>query len=78
MTQDRTGADVLPLTQDYMAIMTGVQRSTISVVANQLGGAGLIRFSRGSVEVTDRAGLEAQACECYRAIRQEFEGLRSI
>lgn len=78
MTQDRLGGDILPLTQDYMAIMTGVQRSTISVVANQLRGAGVIRFSRGNVEVLDRAGLQALACECYDAIRHEFETLRAI
>ncbi len=76
MTQDRTGGKSLPLTQDYMAVMTGVQRTTISVVANQLRAAGLIRYSRGNLEVIDRAGLEAYACECYRAIREEFDSLR--
>lgn len=75
MTQDRTGSRSLPLTQDYMAVMTGVQRTTISMVANQLRAAGLIRYSRGNLEVLDRAGLEAYACECYRAIREEFDGL---
>jgi CRP-like cAMP-binding protein len=75
MTQDRTGSGVLPLTQDYMAIMTGVQRTTISAVANQLRSEGLIRYSRGNLEVTDRAGLEARACECYNAIRDEFDSL---
>jgi CRP-like cAMP-binding protein len=76
MTQDRTGNRTLPLTQEYMSVMTGVQRTTISAVANQLRGAGLIRFSRGAVEVLDRPGLEAFACECYATIRAEFDGLR--
>lgn len=76
MTQDRTGTDVLSLTQDYMAIMTGVQRTTISAVANQLRSAGLIQFSRGNVEILDRAGLEKHACECYGAIREAFDSLR--
>lgn len=76
MTQDRTGSRVLPLTQDYMAVMTGVQRTTISAVATQLRSAGLIRYSRGNLEVVDRAGLEAYACECYGAIREEFDSLR--
>jgi CRP-like cAMP-binding protein len=75
MTQDRTGARSLPLTQDYMAIMTGVQRTTISAVANHLRSAGLIRYSRGNLEVVDREGLEAHACECYGAIRNEFDAL---
>ena len=75
MTQDRTGNRSLPLTQEYMAVMTGVQRTTISAVANQLRSAGLIRFSRGNLEVVDRPGLEAHACECYRVVREEFDNL---
>ena len=75
MTQDRTGSRSLPLTQDYMAVMTGVQRTTISAVANQLRSAGFIRYSRGNLEILDRAGLEGYACECYRAVRTEFDSL---
>lgn len=76
MTQDRLGARNLPLTQEYMAVMTGVQRSTISLVANQLRADGLIRFSRGNLEILHRDGLEAAACECYRAVRGEFDNTR--
>jgi CRP-like cAMP-binding protein len=76
MTQDRTGSRVLPLTQEYLSVMTGVQRTTISAVANRLRGGGLIRFSRGNIEILDRAGLEAAACECYGVIRGEFNGMR--
>jgi CRP-like cAMP-binding protein len=75
MTQDRTGTRSLPLTQDYMAIMAGVQRTTISAVAMEMRQAGLIRYTRGNVEVVDRPGLEARACECYAAIREEFDSL---
>ena len=77
MTQDRTGNRSLPLTQEYMSVMTGVQRTTISMVANQLRSAGLIRFSRGNVEVLDREGLQAYACECYGAVRRAFDELRA-
>lgn len=76
MTQDRTGSRTLPLTQEYLSVMTGVQRTTISALANQLRSAGLIRFSRGNIEILDRPGLEGAACECYRAIRDEFDGMR--
>lgn len=76
MTQDRTGNRSLPLTQEYMSVMTGVQRTTISIAANQLRSAGLIRFSRGTVEVLDRPGLQACACECYDAVRTAFDELR--
>lgn len=77
MTQDRTGSQSLALTQEYMAIMTGVQRTTISVLANDLRNRGLVRFQRGQVEVIDRRGLEAVACECYTTIRQSFDSLTS-
>lgn len=75
MTHDRLAARSLPLTQDYMAIMTGVQRTTISGLAGELRRAGLIRYARGILEIVDRAGLEARACECYGAIRAEFDQL---
>ncbi|MET0272714.1 MAG: Crp/Fnr family transcriptional regulator [Phenylobacterium sp.] len=76
MTQDRTGDRTLPLTQDYLAIMTGVQRTTISAIASQLRAAGLIRFSRGRLGILDRDGLEAAACECYGVMRGAFEALQ--
>jgi CRP-like cAMP-binding protein len=75
MTEDRLGAPVLPLTQEYMAVMTGVQRTTISLVANTLRSKGLIGFSRGAVEILDRPGLEQAACECYATVRSHLERL---
>ena len=78
MTQDRTGNRSLPLKQEHMSVMTGVQRTTISAVANQLRSAGLIRYSRGNVEVLSRAGLEVFACECYQTVRGEFDELREL
>ncbi len=77
MTQDRTGNRSLPLTQEYMSVMTGVQRTTMSAVANQLREAGFIRYSRGNVEILNRPGLEAFACECYQTIRSEFDDLQA-
>ncbi len=71
-SQDRTGGrDQLPLTQEFLAVMLGVTRPTVSAVASGLQKAGLIRYSRGSIVVLDRAGLEARACECY-ATTQHF------
>lgn len=67
--QDRLSARVLPLTQDYLAIMLGVQRATVSAAASQLKDAGLIRYSRGQLEILDRPGLEQRSCECYEATR---------
>jgi CRP-like cAMP-binding protein len=72
---DRVGQDSLPLTHEFLAEMLGVQRSTVSVVARTLQTAGLIRQSRGGITVTDRAGLEETACECYGKIRRIYERL---
>ena len=77
MTQDRVGADSFPLTQEYMAVMTGVQRSTVSLLAASLKKAGIINYARGNVTIVDRARLIDRACECYDTVGELFEALRS-
>jgi CRP-like cAMP-binding protein len=72
MTQDRVGADHFELTQEFLAQMLGVRRPTVSVAAGILQRAGLIAYSRGLVVITNRRGLEAASCSCYRIIREEF------
>jgi CRP-like cAMP-binding protein len=72
---DRMNQDTLPLTHELLAEMLGVQRSTVSLVTHALQTEGLIRQQRGAITVTDRAGLEAVACECYGKIRHTFERL---
>jgi len=61
---DRVGRDTLPLTHEILAEMLGVQRSTVSVVLRSLQTAGYISQGRGTITVTDRAGLEGASCEC--------------
>lgn len=78
MTSDRVGGDSFMLTQDYMAVMTGSQRTTISASAATLKAAGLVSYSRGNVTIRDRAALTARACECYAEVRDEFDGLRLL
>jgi CRP-like cAMP-binding protein len=76
MTHDRVGgADVFPLTQEFLAIMLGVRRSGVTLAAGALQDAGLIRYRRGGIRVLDRAGLEAAACECYGAVRRQYDRL---
>ncbi|GEO19350.1 Crp/Fnr family transcriptional regulator [Microvirga aerophila] len=72
---DRADQNILPLTHEFLAEMLGVQRSTVSVVARTFQTAGLIRQSRGGITVTDRAGLEGMACECYSRIRRIYQRL---
>jgi CRP-like cAMP-binding protein len=74
-TRDRTDRDDLPLTHETLAEMLGVQRSTVSSVTSTLQKAGLIVQGRGTIRITNREGLEATACECYRAIRDSFDKL---
>jgi len=69
LTQDRLNADILPLTQEHLAIMLGVQRTTITAVASGLQEREVIAYARGKIRVLDRPALEACACECYEAIR---------
>lgn len=74
-TRDRMDQDTLPLTHEVLAEMLGVQRSTVSSVTRMLQTAGLINQGRGFITVTDRDGLEAASCECYKIIRNNFERL---
>ena len=72
---DRIKNDTLQLTQESLAGMLGVRRSTVSVVAQRLRHAGLICYRGGAITVLDRPGLEAVACECYRILRGRYERL---
>lgn len=65
MTQDRLGSDIVPLTQEHLAIMLGVQRTTVTMLASQLQAKGAISYARGRIRIIDRASLQACACECY-------------
>jgi CRP-like cAMP-binding protein len=70
-TRDRSGkGDTLPLTQEYLAAMLGVQRSTVSPIAGALQRRGLIQYSRGRIDILDVEGLEAAACNCRRTLSE--------
>jgi CRP-like cAMP-binding protein len=75
LTHDRVAGDEFPLKQQFLAEMLGVRRAGVSVAASALQQAALIRYSRGTVQVLDRAGLEAASCECYGVIREQFDRL---
>ncbi|EIM24507.1 Crp/Fnr family transcriptional regulator [Microvirga lotononidis] len=74
-TRDRTDKEDIPLTHEILAEMLGVQRSTVSSVTSTLQRMGLISQGRGTIRITDHAGLEETACECYHAIRGNFARL---
>ena len=73
MTQDRIASNELPLTQEYLAQMLGVHRSTVIRVARLLQNDGVIRTARGRLTVVNRAKLEKVSCECYAAVARHYE-----
>ena len=75
MTHDRMESDEFLLTQEFLAMMLGVQRSGVSTAAGALQRAGLIRYRRGHVTILDRAALEQHSCECYGIAKMEFDRL---
>jgi CRP-like cAMP-binding protein len=75
MSQDRAHAAHFRLTQAFVAYMLGVRRVGITVAAGELQRRGLIAYRRGELEVIDRAGLEAAACECYAADNKAYAAL---
>jgi CRP-like cAMP-binding protein len=72
---DRSGVAELSLTQDLIAVMLGVRRSTVSIAAGTLQKAGVIRYQHGRITILSRIGLENAACECYEAVAGEYRRL---
>jgi CRP-like cAMP-binding protein len=73
--RDLVGNGKLPLTQDSLAQMIGVQRNSVSGVANTLQHAGILKYNRGNIEIIDLEGLEHVACECYIAVEEQYKRL---
>lgn len=72
--RDLAGKDVT-LTQEFLAQMMGVQRPSVSIVANMLQKAGFIEYSRGRIRMLDISGLEKGSCECYRTVKTHYDRL---
>jgi DNA-binding transcriptional regulator YhcF (GntR family) len=75
--QDRTG-DRIELTQQALASLLGVQRTTVNAVVQTLEQEGLIASGRGVIQVTDRAALKRRACECYQRLEDHFAAVIGI
>jgi CRP-like cAMP-binding protein len=70
---DRMESESLNLTQEFLAQMLGVQRSTVTVAAGELQRAGMIGYSRGKINILDRPALTKMACECYSIVSSSYE-----
>jgi CRP-like cAMP-binding protein len=76
--RDLAQSDDLMLTQDFLAQMLGVRRPSVSIVANTLQRAGLIRYRRGHIRILDLAAVEEGACECYATVKTHYEKLLTL
>jgi CRP-like cAMP-binding protein len=75
LCHDRIGGSEILMTQEYIASMLGGRRESVTVAAGHLQNAGLIHYSRGHIQIVNRQGLEAAACECYHVVERELSRL---
>ncbi|MBV1798571.1 Crp/Fnr family transcriptional regulator [Siccirubricoccus sp. G192] len=75
IAHDRAGQDEFPMTHEFISMMLGVRRPSVTIAAGILHKAGLIHYARGRMEILDQPGLEAASCECYHIVRHEFARL---
>jgi CRP-like cAMP-binding protein len=78
MTHDRVQSDQFQLTQEFLGMMLGVRRTSVTAVAGELRRQKLIGYNRGRVTVLNRIGLERHACECYAVSKNEFDRLLGL
>ena len=75
VAHDRVRADQFEFTQEFLSQMLGAHRQSVTLAAGNLQKAGLIRYSRGKLTILDREGMEAAACDCYRAVKEKYDRL---
>jgi CRP-like cAMP-binding protein len=68
---DKVGGNQLALTQEFLSQMLGVRRTTVTLLAQDMQAKGLIRYTRGLIEILDRPRLEARTCECYHIMQHQ-------
>ena len=73
--QDRLGSDVMPVTQDFLATMIGVQRTYLTRILRTLQQEGLVELGRGRLRIVDRAAAESAACECHGCVKRHYDAV---
>lgn len=71
-TRDSVDSDRFSLTHEFLALMLGTRRTSVSQVLKRIQNDGLINYRRGTITIVNRRGLEARACECYRSVTDLF------
>lgn len=74
-SRDLAGTDSLQFTQGFLAEMLGVKRTSVTLHARTLQQAGMIKYSRGHIEITDVEGLQETVCECYGTVKSYYQAL---
>ena len=75
MTHDRIRRDDFHLSHEFLAMMLGSTRPTVTIVAGALQRAGLIKYTHGRMRIVNRSGLEKASCECYAVVKEHFDRL---
>ena len=73
LCRDRSVTDELKLTQEFLSIMLGTNRATVTMAAIELQNIGYIKYSRGLITILDRYGLEDFCCDCYQTVKKEYD-----
>jgi len=73
--RDLSGSDTLPFTQEFLAEMLGVQRTSVTTVARILQEAGMIKYTRGKIVIIDVEALREGVCECYETVKGQYAQL---
>jgi CRP-like cAMP-binding protein len=76
--RDLSESDDLPFTQEFLAEMLGVRRTSVTTVAHTLQAAGMIKYSRGKIHILDVEALKESACECYVTVQENYQQLLGV
>jgi hypothetical protein len=75
MSLDRMESDTVPLTHEFLGLMLGVRRASVSEVLRPLQDRGWLQSKRGEITIMDRKGLQSGSCECYGIISEHQKRL---
>jgi CRP-like cAMP-binding protein len=73
--RDISGSDELPFTQEFLGEMLGVRRTSVTIVAKRLQATGMIKYTRGHIQILDVEGLQDATCECFETVKQQYRQL---